>query len=150
METLLTYLIHLPPEITQSIGYVLLFLATICEGIPPLGLLIPGQNLVIAGGFFTKLNILSLPIALTFIVIGAWIGDLFAYAIGKKYGVSFLHKYGKYIKITDTVLESVGKILHQNLAWGTILSKFYGRTRGIFPFMAGSLNTSFPKILLFT
>ncbi|MDR2416442.1 MAG: phosphatase PAP2 family protein [Candidatus Peribacteria bacterium] len=59
-----------------------------------------------------------------------------------------MKKYGKYIKITDEVLRYIEKILHKNLMWGTILSKFYGWTRGVFPFMAGALNISFPKILL--
>jgi membrane protein DedA with SNARE-associated domain len=125
-------------------------LATICEGIPPLGLIVPGQNLVIVGGFFARIGLFSVPIALIYICIGARIGDLIAYTIGKKYGTNFLKKYGKYISITDDVLEYVKKILHKNLMWGTILSKFYGWTRGVFPFMAGSLKISFPKIVLYT
>jgi membrane protein DedA with SNARE-associated domain len=52
--------------------------------------------------------------------------------------------------ISDSVLESIEKILKKNLAMGTILSKFYARTRGVLPFMAGSLNISSSKVVLYT
>ncbi|MDR2191216.1 MAG: DedA family protein [Candidatus Peribacteria bacterium] len=150
MDTLLTQIMNLPPSIIQTFGYIILFLATICEGIPPLGILVPGQNLVIAGGFFANIGLMSPLIAFIYIFIGAWIGELFAYAIGKKYGMGFLKKYGKYIKITDDVLESTEKILKKKLLGGMILSKFYGWTRGVFPFMAGVIRLPLPKIVLFT
>ncbi|MDR0369320.1 MAG: VTT domain-containing protein [Candidatus Peribacteria bacterium] len=77
-------------------------------------------------------------------------GDVVAYWLGRKYGPSFLKKYGKYIMISDSVLENIEKILTKNLAIGTILSKFYAWTRGILPFMAGSLKIKFPKVLFYT
>lgn len=62
----------------------------------------------------------------------------------------FLKKYGKYVLISDSVLENIYTILKKNLSWGTILSRFYGWTRGVLPFIAGSLKLPFKKILIYT
>lgn len=41
MEAVIDWLIQLPPLITQTVGYMYIFLITICEGIPPLSFLVP-------------------------------------------------------------------------------------------------------------
>ena len=75
---------------------------------------------------------------------------MLAYYFGSKYGLSFFKKYGKYVMISESVLESIKNILSKNLSWGAILSRFYAWTRGVLPFIAGSLKLPFKKILLYT
>lgn len=150
MESIVDWIVNLPPNFVQTFGYLIAFAATVCEGIPPLGFFVPGQNIVIIVGFFASIDLLSPIFSLICIILWAWIGDLAAYWLGKKYGLAFLKKYGKYIMISDSVLESIEKILTKNLVMGTILSKFYAWTRGVLPFMAGSLKIKFSKILFYT
>lgn len=40
--------------------------------------------------------------------------------------------------------------MQKSLSRGTILSRFYGRTRGVLPFIAGSLKLSFKKLFIYT
>lgn len=41
MEAILQWMINVPTEIMHTVGYGVLFLATICESVPPLGMIIP-------------------------------------------------------------------------------------------------------------
>jgi undecaprenyl-diphosphatase len=129
---------------------MVVFIMTIGEGVPPLGFLLPGQNIVILAGFFARMDELFLPFVLGFVFVGGWIGDLFAYQLGAKYGLPFLKKYGKYVLISDNVLDNIHTILKKNLSRGTILSRFYGWTRGVLPFIAGSLKLPFKKLCIYT
>ena len=150
MEALIERLLQLSPNLIQTAGTIIIFLAAICEGIPPLGIMLPGQNLVITFGFLSKIELFPLPVILVYVFIGAWIGDMFSYFLGKKYGLPFLHKYGKYVLISDEVLENIHQVLAKNIGIGTILSKFYGWTRALLPFVAGSLKLNPKKILIYT
>ena len=149
METLIEWLMQLPPNLIQGIGIIIIFLSIILESIPPLVMIIPGQNILIVSGFFSKIGLFSLPVLLAYVFIGAWIGDIFAYLIGRKYGLPFLKKYGKYMLISDEILEKIHHVLEKNLGLGAIILKF-GWTRGLLPFMAGSLKIKLKRIFIHT
>jgi len=149
MESIIERLTQLPPNLMQSIGIIVIFLAVVCEPIPPLFVMIPGQKLLIVAGFLSKIGLFPLPMLLIYAVLGTWMGDIFSYFTGRKYGLPLLKKYGKYVMISDETLEKINTVLKKNLGIGTILLKF-GLTRGLVPFMAGSLKMNFKKIFIYT
>jgi membrane protein DedA with SNARE-associated domain len=69
--------------------------------------------------------------------MGMWVGEIVSSYLGKKYGDHFLHKYGKYVLISNNVLDNIQGMVRKNRRWGMILSEFSGRTRGLFPFVTG-------------
>ncbi len=148
MQSLLQRFLEIPSEIIQSVGYCILFCLEVLESIPPFGILTPWQTLVVIAGILARMEVFALPIARIIIFIGGQIGDTLAYFIGKKYGLNFLKKYGKYFKISEEILDKVKDILEKNLSRGILLSKFYGWTRGILQFIAGSNNINQKKVIL--
>jgi membrane protein DedA with SNARE-associated domain len=85
MDAFIQWITHVSPDLIQSLGYIVVFIMTIGEGIPPFGFLLPGQNIVILAGFFARMDQLYLPFVLCFVFVGGWLGDLFAYQFGAKY-----------------------------------------------------------------
>lgn len=82
--------------------------------------------------------------------LGMWLGMIISYHLGKKYGAHFLQRYGKYLLISDKVLESIQALVHKNWRWGLILSEYYGWTRGLFPFMTGVAKIPFRGFLVWS
>jgi len=83
----------LSPTTISFWGYWIVLLSAFAEATPFLGLFIPGQTLVIIGGFFSRLGILNFVFVFFLSAIGAIIGDLIGYEMGKKYGYPFIKKY---------------------------------------------------------
>lgn len=147
MQQLLERFLQIPSEIIHSVGYSVLFILEVLESIPPFGMLTPGQTLVVVAGMLARMEVFSVIIVRLIIFTGGQLGDTIAYFIGKKYGLNFLNTYGKYFKISEEILEKVKHILQKNLVRGILLSKFYGWTRGILQFIAGSMKTDQKKVI---
>ncbi len=130
-------------------GYVVVLFAAALEAVPLFGLFVPGMMIVVAGGFMAKLGILDIGDMIVIASIGAIVGDLAGYLLGKKYGVSFLDKYGKYFFFRKEQFEKVKKLIDNHTGKSLIIGRFNFLTRSFAPFIAGSTHTSFGKFLLF-
>jgi undecaprenyl-diphosphatase len=130
-------------------SYVVILLAALFEATPLFGLFIPGMIVVIIGGFMVKLGILNIWVTIVVAAAGAISGDLAGYFLGKEYGVSFLEKYGKYFLFRRKQFEQTKAIMNHHTGKALIIGRFNSLTRSFAPFVAGSMNTSFSKFLLF-
>lgn len=130
-------------------GYVAIFLAALLEATPLFGLLVPGMVIVVAGGFMAKLGILDIGDAIAIAATGAILGDLVGYALGEKYGVSFLDRYGKYFFFHKEQFEKTKRLMDHHTGKSLIIGRFNSLTRSFAPFIAGSTGTPFGKFLWF-
>ncbi len=140
-------ILSLPFPVLNHIGYWIILLAAILEATPIFGLLIPGQFVVIIGGFFVKLGILDLGDTLFIAVVGAIMGDLVGYFLGKKYGHHFITKYGKYFFFKKEHFEKTKKLMNQHTGKTLVIGRFNSLTRAFAPFVAGSTDVSFIKFI---
>ncbi len=130
-------------------GYVVIFFAAVLEATPLFGLFVPGMVIVVAGGFMVKLGILDIGDAIAVAALGAIFGDLIGYFLGKKYGVSFLERYGKYFFFRRKQFEKTKVLMSHHTGKSLIIGRFNSLTRSFAPFIAGSTDTSFNRFLLF-
>ncbi|MCA9356754.1 bifunctional DedA family/phosphatase PAP2 family protein [Candidatus Nomurabacteria bacterium] len=130
-------------------GYVLIFVASLLEAVPLLGLFSPGMVVIVAGGFMVKLGFLDLGDVIFVASLGAVTGDFVGYLLGKKYGVGLLEKYGKYFFFKKEQFESTKKIMHKHAGKSLIIGRFNSLTRALAPFVAGTTNIPFRKFMLF-
>lgn len=128
-------------KIIHSLGnwnYVIGFVSATVESFPAIGVLVPGQQIMLmVGGFFGKWH---LPEMVLCAAIGAILGNALGYFLGKRYGKAFLHRYGDWFGLGRTELRYLEKQIVKNGVWFIIFGKFHNFTRAFVPFIAGSMN----------
>ena len=72
---------------------------------------------------FVERPVLALIPAYAALMLGDLIGDVFWYWIGRKYGLSFVRRYGKYLHLDEQHAATVEEIFHKHSSWIIILSK---------------------------
>ncbi len=133
-------ILNLPPDVLSTWGYAILFIFSIVESLPLIGLAIPGAIIVIACGFFAHIGILHIVPTILIAAVGAFIGDAISYFLGKKYGYTFLTRLGKYIFLKPVHFEKAKNVLHAHPGKSLVIGRFHALSRCIMPFAAGSVE----------
>jgi undecaprenyl-diphosphatase len=126
--------------IVEHGGYTILFIASVLEGIPLIGSLVPGHTVVILSGFLIKIGIMNWIVVGILVIAGAMMGDFVGYSVGKKYGFIFLEKFGKYFLIKPEHLEKAKKLVTNHTGKAIIFGRFSPITRPLAPFIVGASN----------
>ena len=126
-------------------GYVIIFLVAALEATPVFGLFVPGMIIVMTGGVLARLGILDIGDVIIVAAFGAILGDLIGYILGRKYGVSFLERYGKYFFFKKELFEKTKRLMNNHTGKSLIIGRFNSLTRSFAPFIAGSTNTPFER-----
>lgn len=125
--------------------YWIIFIATTFEASPIIGIFVPGLALAIIGGFLARVGILNFSGVLLITCIGAIIGDAVGYYLGKKYGISLIRKFPKYMlyyeKTKELMQEHAGKTL--------VIGRFSTLTRAFGPFVAGATKIKFKRFFFY-
>ncbi|PIE85030.1 hypothetical protein CSA08_04280 [Candidatus Gracilibacteria bacterium] len=122
-------------------NYVIIFLSGLIEGFPVLGVVVPGQNiLMIVGGFFGNISKVNLFYTVLIASIGAIISNGIGYILGRYYGEGFFKKYGLWFGIGETEVKYLKKGIKKWGASGIILGKFHNLARAFVPFIAGTMK----------
>lgn len=143
------YILNLPLPTLGFWGYLIIFITAMLEATPIFGLIIPGQSIVVVGGFLAKQSILDVGDIIFLAALGAILGDLIGYSLGKKYGYSFITKYGKYFLFKKEYFEKTKKIMNNHTGKSLIIGRFNSLTRAFAPFVAGSTNVPFSKFMIY-
>jgi undecaprenyl-diphosphatase len=96
----------LRPYLEPPWGYAIVFAATFLENSVGAGVIVPGETLVIIGGFYARIGDLWLPGVATVAIVGAVLGDNLGYWIGRRYGRGFLERHGRRLFVTPERLEA--------------------------------------------
>lgn len=122
-------------EIAHIYGYWTVFVGIALEN---MGIPLPGETIVIVGGFLAGSGELNYWIVLISAIAGAVLGDNFGYWVGRFGGWSLLVKIGSIFRIQEQQLEQAKDRYSRNAAqavfWGrfvTILRIFAGPLAGI-------------------
>src|SRR5213075_91520 len=88
-------------DLFKSYGYWVVFFGVMLENA---GLLIPGETILLAAGFFAYQGHFHLPTVMAVAAIGAMIGDNAGYLVGRKLGRATLERFGRKIWLTPELL----------------------------------------------
>ncbi|MFG2698770.1 DedA family protein [Kitasatospora sp. NPDC051984] len=61
---------------------------------------VPGQTILVLAAVYAGAGQLSLPVVLTVAVLAAFAGNGLAYLIGRTGGLAFVHRWGRYVRLT--------------------------------------------------
>ncbi len=105
-------------------GYALRFLAAMLESAALLGLLVPGETLLLAAAFFASQGAFDLDALIVVIALGATLDDNVGYAMGSRWGRDILIQYGSRIGATRQRVERVNAFVAQYGSWSVFLGRF--------------------------
>ena len=143
-------LLNLPPAMLGKWSYLIVFFISIIESLPLIGFAVPGGVVVIASGFFVKLGVLGLWSTVLIAAIGAFLGDVISFWLGRKYGYNFLAKVGKYFFFKPAHFNRVKKVLQSHPGKTIFGGRFHALTRCVVPFAAGTAEVKMSVFLIFS
>jgi len=127
-------------------GYVWVFLILFLESVPFFGAFIPGGTiLLLLSGILVKFGFFSLWKILLVAFVASVTIDVAGYALGRKVGKDFLHRYMRFLLIKKETLEKVGWIVHGHTGKALVFGRLNPVTRSIAPFLVGNEDVKFWK-----
>jgi membrane protein DedA with SNARE-associated domain len=132
-------------EIARQYGYWAVFIGIAVEntGIP-----LPGETIVIVGGFLAGSGELNYWLVLTSAIAGAVLGDNLGYWVGKFGGWKFLVRAGRLFRIEEHQLELVKQQFSQNAARAVFFGRFVTLLRIFAGPLAGIAQMPYRQFLL--
>lgn len=136
-------------EALSTYGYPLLFLAAAAEHTFVVGLLVPGDVVVMMGGVLAERGVLSLPMAFVTVLLGVLIGLNISYFIGLYGGIPLLSRWGARFGMTRVRIEAVEAYFQKHGAKTVFLSAFIAGIKNLVPALAGASRMSYPRFLAY-
>jgi membrane protein DedA with SNARE-associated domain len=137
-------------DIAQALGawtYVLVGLLAFLETGAFVGLVAPGETVVIAGGVIAGEGTIQLLPLIGLVWICAVLGDTTSFFIGRRLGRGFLERYGPRVKITHERLEQVDRYFDRHGGTTILIGRFIGLVRALAPFIAGSSGLAYRRFI---
>ncbi len=128
-------------------NFPIVLATSLIESFPVIGILVPGQQLMLVVGWFYGQS--NFPLAMLWACIGAILWNWISYMLGARYGLEFLKNYGDTFALGKTEQKILSKQIQKNGAVFIILWKFHSFTRAFVPFLAGAFSMKNEKFWLF-
>jgi undecaprenyl-diphosphatase len=139
----------LDPYLGVPWGYVIVGAATFLENSVGAGLIVPGETLVIVGGFYARIGELSLPAISLVAVTGAIAGDNVGYWIGRRFGRGFLERHGRKLLITQERLGTAERYYVAHGGKTVFLGRFIPVVRSVGFIVAGVAHMPWKRFLAY-
>lgn len=140
------YLINLVGRLGHW-GYLIIFLGAMLESAAFLGIFVPGESLVLVGGFLAAQGTFDLDALIIIIAAGAALGDSIGYELGRRLGRSALTRYGGRFGLNEQRIAKTDAFFDRHGGKAVFLGRFVGFARALVPFLAGSSQMRYRKFL---
>ncbi len=127
-------------------GYLAIFLLLV-TGI--VGLPVPDETLLTFTGYLVFKGHLSLPGAFAAALCGSACGFTLSYILGRTFGLALIHRYGKYLRLTEERIEYAHSWFRRVGHWGLTFGYFVPGVRHFTAYAAGMSKLEAPQFMLF-
>ena len=137
-------------DIAETLGawtYALVGVMAFLETGAFVGLVAPGETVVIAGGVIAGQGEIELIPLIGLVWVCAVLGDTTSFYIGRRLGRSFLERHGPRVKITHERLEQVEGYFDRHGGKTILIGRFIGLVRALAPFIAGASGLAYRRFL---
>jgi membrane protein DedA with SNARE-associated domain/membrane-associated phospholipid phosphatase len=137
-------------DVADALGawtYALVGVAAFLETGAFVGLVAPGETIVIAGGVIAGQGEIELLPLIGIVWTCAVLGDTTSFYVGRRLGRRFLEKHGPRVKITHERLEQVDGYFDRHGGKTILIGRFIGLVRALAPFIAGSSGLPFRRFI---
>jgi membrane protein DedA with SNARE-associated domain len=132
-----------------SWSYLIIFAAAALECAAFAGLLVPGESLVLASGFFAHQGILELVPVMVATGVGAIAGDNIGYLLGSRLGREWLLRKGSRFGLRRRGLARVEGFFQRQGPKAVFFGRFVGFARALVPFVAGASDMPYRKFVVY-
>ena len=119
-------------------GFVIVFLVVLTECQAVIGLLVPGESLVLASGFMAAQGLFGISDLILVVATAAIVGDSISFELGRRLGRDWLLRRGRRFGITSRRLDKVEAFFPRHGGKAVFLSHFLHLGRALMPFLAGA------------
>ena len=140
-------------DIAEALGawtYALVGVLAFLETGAFIGLVAPGETVVIAGGVIAGQGEIDLVPLIGLVWICAVLGDTTSFYLGRRLGRRFLERHGPRVKITPERLMSVEGYFDRHGGKTILIGRFIGLVRALAPFIAGTSGMPFRRFIPFS
>lgn len=130
-------------------GYYALLLMTFLETSAFLGLLVPGESMVVIAGLLASRGVFELGDVIWVASLGAIAGDTVGYYVGCRYGETLFLKYGRFFYFKKEHLDQANRFFKKYGGKTVFLGRFMAWLRSFAPVVAGMAEMSYPRFLFF-
>ena len=137
-------------DIAQALGpwtYALVGVAAFLETGAFVGLVAPGETIVMAAGVIAGQGEIDLLPLIGLVWVCAVLGDTTSFFIGRRLGRPWLERHGPKVKITHERLEQVEGYFDRYGGRTILIGRFIGLVRALAPFIAGSSGLAYKRFI---
>jgi membrane protein DedA with SNARE-associated domain/membrane-associated phospholipid phosphatase len=137
-------------DVAEALGpwtYALVGVMAFLETGAFVGLVAPGETVVIAAGVIAGQGEIDLIPLIGLVWLCAVLGDTTSFYIGRRLGRRFLERYGPRVKITHERLEQVEGYFDRHGGKTILIGRFIGLVRALAPFIAGASGLAYRRFL---
>lgn len=145
---MLDYLLKLTSRLGEW-SYLVVFLGATLESAAMLGLVVPGEALVLACAFLASRGAFDLDALFWTVAAGAAVGDTIGYELGRTLGRTFTDRHGGRFGITPERLDRADRFFEKHGPASVFLGRFVGFARALVPFLAGTSRMPYRTFLPF-
>lgn len=130
-------------------GYYFVFFGIMLETSAFLGLIIPGETIILLACVYAGRGDLNIFIIVPLVILGAILGDNIGYWIGYKGGYPFALKYGKYFFVKKEYLAKAEQYYKEHGPKTVMVARFTAFLRGFAAVAAGISKMNYKKFFFY-
>jgi membrane protein DedA with SNARE-associated domain/membrane-associated phospholipid phosphatase len=111
------------------------------------GLVAPGETVVILAGAVAGQGATSLYVTIAIVWAAAWGGDSASFLLGRRLGREFVLRHGPRVRITRERFAQVESYFSRHGGKTILIGRFVGLVRALAPFIAGSSGMRYPQFV---
>ena len=137
-------------DVAEALGawtYAVVAVAAFLETGAFVGLVAPGETIVMAAGVVAGQGTIDLLPLIGIVWLSAVLGDTTSFFIGKRLGRGFLERNGPRFKITEERLRMVEGYFDRHGGKTILIGRFIGLVRALAPFIAGASALPYRRFL---
>ncbi len=137
-------------DIAQTLGawtYLVVGVLAFLETGAFVGLVAPGETVVIVGGVIAGQGEISLIVLIGIVWTAAILGDTTSFFIGRRLGRDFILRHGPRVKIDEARLEQVESYFDRHGGKTILIGRFIGLVRALAPFVVGSSGLAYRRFI---
>jgi len=139
----------LDPYLTAPWGYAIVGAATFLENSVGAGVIVPGETLVILGGFYARRGELEVPALVAIVCCAAVLGDNLGFLIGRRFGRGFLERHGRRLFVTPERLERAERYYASHGGKTVFLGRFIPVVRSVGFIVAGAARMPWRRFVVY-